>query len=64
MGQTTWLVYGVAGSGGIKFLPDAGAYATAVVTHLGLAGFIGLQGIVFVALLLAAASYDFMRKQF
>jgi len=64
MGQTTWLVYGAGGAGGIKFMPDAGAYASAVVGHLGLAGFIGLQGIVFVGLLLAAASYDFMRKQF
>jgi hypothetical protein len=64
MGQTTWLVYGAGGAGGIKFMQDAGAYASAVVGHLGLAGFIGLQGIVFVGLLLAAASYDFMRKQF
>jgi hypothetical protein len=64
MGQTTWLVYGVEGSGGTKFLPEAGAYAVSMMVHLGLAGFIGLQGIVFVSLLLAAASYDFMRKQF
>lgn len=64
MGQTTWLVYGVTGSGGIKFLPTAGSYAHAVIENIGLAGFIGLQGIVFTALLLAAASYDFMRRQF
>lgn len=64
MGQTTWLVYGVEGSGGIKFLPDAGSYAHVMMEHLGLAGFIGFQGIVFTGLLLAAAAYDFTRRQF
>ena len=64
MGQTTWLVYGVEGSGGVKFLPDAGAYAYWMVEHLGLAGFIGVQGIVFVALLMSASAYDFLRRQF
>src|ERR1035437_7248612 len=51
MGQTTWLVYGVDGAGSIKFLPDASGYAHWMAEHLGLAGFIGVQGIVFVALL-------------
>ncbi len=64
MGQTTWLVYGTAGSGGVKFLPDAGSYAHIVMENIGLAGFIGLQGLVFIALLLAASSYDFLRRQF
>lgn len=64
MGQTTWLVYGVEGAGGVKFLPDAGDYAYAMISHLGLAGFIGVQGLVFAGLLLAAAAYDFTRKQF
>ena len=64
MGQTTWLVYGVQGAGGVKFLPDAGAYAQWMAGHLGLAGFIEFQGIVFVALLLAAAAHDFLRRQF
>jgi hypothetical protein len=64
MGQTTWLVYGVEGSGGVKFLPEAGPYATLMMEHLGLTGFIAAQGIVFAGLLLAAAAYDFMRKQF
>ncbi len=64
MGQTTWLVYGVAGAGNVKFLPDASAYAHWMAEHLGLAGFIGLQGIIFTALLLAAAAHDFMRRQF
>lgn len=64
MGQTTWLVYGVEGAGSMKFLPDATAYAHWMAEHLGLAGFIGFQGILFVALLLAAAAHDFMRRQF
>lgn len=64
MGQTTWLVYGIQGSGGVKFLPSASTYAHTLAEHLGLAGFIGVQGIVFVALLLGAASHDFMRRQF
>lgn len=70
MGQTTWLVYGIGGAGGvggaesIKFLPDASQYAHWMTEHLGLAGFIGVQGIVFTALLLAAAAHDFLRRQF
>lgn len=64
MGQTSWLVYGASGASGIKFLPDASAYAHDVMMHIGLAGFIGLQCIVFVALLLGAAMYDFRRRQF
>lgn len=64
MGQATWLVYGVHGSGGVKFLPDASAYAHWMVEHLGLAGFIGLQGVIFVALLLTMSAYDFLRRQF
>jgi len=64
MGQTTWLVYGVKGAGGVKFLPDAGGTAYWMVEHLGLVGFIGVQGIVFVSLLLAASAYDFTRRQF
>ncbi|MCK5518372.1 MAG: hypothetical protein KAI61_03070, partial [Alphaproteobacteria bacterium] len=64
MGQTTWLVYGVKGAGGVKFLPDAGGTAYWMAEYLGLAGFIGVQGIVFVSLLLAASAYDFTRRQF
>lgn len=64
MGQTSWLVYGVEGAGGIKFLPEAGAYAILMMEHLGLTGFIAVQGVFFTGLLLAAAAYDFMRKQF
>jgi ABC-type transport system involved in multi-copper enzyme maturation permease subunit len=64
MGQTTWLVYGVKEDVGLKFLPDAGAYAQWMMTHIGLAGFIGLQGAFFLALLLAASAHDFLRRQF
>lgn len=64
MGQTTWLVYGVKESVGIKFLPAADSYAYALIGHLGLTGFIGVQGILFAGLLLLASSYDFLRRQF
>jgi len=64
MGQTSWLVYGVAGSGGIGFTEEAGAYAHAMVAHLGILGFISLQGAVFIILLLAATAFDFIRREF
>lgn len=64
MGQTTWLVYGIKGMAGFKFLPDATGYAEAMIDYIGLTGFIGLQGIVFIALLLAASMHDFIRREF
>lgn len=64
MGQSSWLIYGPLGSGGVQFMPTAGTYAFTVMEHLGLVGFIAVQGIVFTGLLLAAAAYDFSRKQF
>ncbi len=65
MGQTSWLVYGVDGrEASLKFLSDASPYAYWMVEHLGLAGFIVIQGAIFSALLLAAAAHDFMRRQF
>lgn len=63
IGQTSWLVYGVRDVG-VKFLPDASAYAHWMMVHVGLAGFIAIQGIFFAALLLAASAHDFMRRQF
>src|SRR5262249_28451683 len=39
MGQTSWLVYGVEGSGGIGYLERAGVYAHAMMAHLGIEGF-------------------------
>lgn len=64
MGQTSWLVYGVDVEGSMKFLRDASAYAHWMAEHVGLAGFIVLQGVIFSALLLAASAYDFLRRQF
>ncbi len=64
MGQTSWLVYGVAGSGGIGFTQEAGTYAHMMVHHLGLLGFISLQGVIFIMLLLAATAFDFLRREF
>ncbi|MEZ0225523.1 MAG: hypothetical protein ACAH83_13290 [Alphaproteobacteria bacterium] len=64
MGQTSWLVYGVEGSGGVGYLERSGAYAHMMMAHLGIVGFLSLQGALFVALLLAAAAFDFLRRQF
>jgi len=64
MGQTSWLVYGVGGSAGVQFMPDASSYAYWLSAHIGLGGFILLQGIVFGLLLIAAAYYDFSRRRF
>lgn len=64
MGQTSWLVYGVAGSGGIGFTEEAGRYAHMMVANLGILGFITLQGAVFILLLLAATAFDFVRREF
>jgi ABC-type transport system involved in multi-copper enzyme maturation permease subunit len=64
MGQTSWLVYGVDGAGGLGLLGESGAYAAAMVAHLGPAGFAGAQGLLFIPLLLAAAAFDFLRRRF
>jgi ABC-type transport system involved in multi-copper enzyme maturation permease subunit len=64
MGQTSWLVYGVEGSGSIAFLGRASAYAHTLIEMLGINGFIFVQGCIFVALLLAATAFDFMRREF
>jgi hypothetical protein len=64
MGQTSWLVYGVQGSGGIALTDKASAYAVSMLATLGVPGFIVAQGALFFVLLLAAASFDFSRRQF
>ena len=47
-----------------RFQQQAGAYAHQMIDVLGVTGFIGVQGIVFISLLLAASAYDFARRQF
>lgn len=64
MSQTSWLIYGVEGTAGVKFMPDTSSYAYWLSAHLGLAGFILLQGVIFGLLLLAAAYSDFSRRRF
>lgn len=64
MGQTSWLVYGVEGAGGVALGDKASAYAVALVDILGVSGFILAQGAVFIALLLSAAAFDFARREF
>lgn len=64
MGQTSWLVYGVEGAGGIALGNKPSAYAVSMVEMLGVHGFILVQGVVFIALLLAAAAFDFVRREF
>lgn len=64
MGQTSWLVYGVEGAGGMGFTEEAGEYAHRLVSMLGLAGFIAAQGALSVLLFIFAAAYDFLRREF
>jgi hypothetical protein len=64
MGQTSWLIYGVAGSGGIALQNGAGAASRFMATRVGLPCFLVLQGAVFISLLLAAANFDFRRRRF
>jgi ABC-type transport system involved in multi-copper enzyme maturation permease subunit len=64
MGQTSWLVYGLEGSGGIGYLERAGSLPHQMMEHLGITGFLMTQGVLFVGLLLAASSFDFTRRQF
>jgi len=64
MGQTSWLVYGAEGSSGITFLPRTSEHIISLVQNAGLSGFILMQTVLFVSLLLAAAAYDFYRREF
>lgn len=64
MGQSGWLVYGVEGSGGIGFLRDAGPYAHKMMDLLGMTGFISVQAVVFIGLILCCSAFDFSRRQF
>ena len=64
MCQSSWLVYGVDGSSGLSYLNGAGSYAHGVIEALGVSGFIVVQGLVFVCLVLGAAIFDFLRHEF
>lgn len=64
LGQTSWLVYGVEGAGGIVLRPDAGAMSVAAFGALGAGGFIVVQSLVFCGLLMAATVFDFRRREF
>lgn len=64
MGQTSWLVYGVEGAAGIGVLENASDYSHGLIDMLGIGGFVFAQGLCFLALLLAATSFDFSRRQF
>lgn len=64
MGQTSWLVYGIKGSAGITFLSNTSDYVVGFVQNIGLTGFILIQTILFAALVLAAAAYDFYKREF
>lgn len=64
MGQTSWLVYGVEGAGGLMLREDAGRYAATLSDMFGVGGFVGMQAVLFIALMLLASAYDFMRREF
>jgi len=64
MGQTSWLVYGTENLIGFDFMNANHDLSKNFISFLGLYGFIFIQGIFSIALLLAATSYDFFRRQF
>lgn len=64
MGQTSWLVYGVEGSGGLALRAGAGQVATMMSETLGVGGFVAVQSAIFIALLLLASAFDFIRREF
>jgi hypothetical protein len=65
MAQTSWLVYGFDGAGGtLQLARDAGAFAHKIIDVLGASGFIAVQGVLFIGLLIAAAAFDFLRREF
>ncbi len=64
MGQTSWLVYGVEGAGGIVTRQGVSPLVVTLIDTLGAGGFIVAQSVIFVVLLLMAAAYDFLRREF
>lgn len=62
MGQTSWLVYGYDGAG--VLVQEPGTLAHDMITAIGMPGFIGLQGVIFGALVFTASAFDFFRRQF
>ncbi len=64
MGQTSWLVYGQEGSGGMGLTEEAGRYVRQMLSVLGIAGFMMVQGVLSIALFIFAAAYDFLRREF
>jgi len=64
MGQTSWLVYGSKGAAGMQFLSKTSDIVVNFVQQIGLSGFIIIQTILFVSLLLAATAYDFYKREF
>ena len=64
MGQTSWLVYGVEGAGGLALRGGASNIAVMMSDTLGVGGFVAVQSVIFIALLLLASAFDFMRREF
>lgn len=64
MAQTSWLVYGVSGAGGIGFTEQAGALAHKLVEVMGLGGFLTMQGLLSIFIFMSAAAFDFLRREF
>ncbi len=64
MAQTSWLVYGVEGAGGLALRSGASDFAVRLSDVLGVGGFVTVQSLLFVALLLLASAFDFMRREF
>lgn len=64
LGQTSWLLYGVEGAGGIVPRFNADPVGQWMLGVLGPVGFIAAQAMVFCGLLMSAAAFDFRRREF
>ncbi len=64
MAQTEWLVYGIDNLNNIEFMRNATDFSRSVLGVLHIYGFILLQGVLFISLLLGAATVDLLKKRF
>ena len=64
MGQSGWLIYGLDADKVIHYTRDAEMYSHKMIDVLGVLGFVSLQSMLFIALILCATLHDFTKKQF
>lgn len=64
MGQSSWLIYGVDAEQVVHYGRSAQTVSYKMVETFGVLGFISIQSLIFMALVLCAAFHDFTKKQF